>query len=64
MPVSKAALGRPYDADHGLPPASPNFFGSMFAQDKRPQRSIALSTIIFVAIAVVFGINAITQFER
>jgi hypothetical protein len=63
MPVSKAAMGRSYDVDHSLPPTSTGLLGNLL-QEKRHEKTIALSTIILVAIAVVFGINAITQFER
>ena len=61
MPVSKAALGRSYDADHAS--SSSSYLG-MLSPEKRHERTISLSTIILVAVAVMFGINAITQFER
>lgn len=62
MPVSKAALGRSYIAEHDFPSASPSFLGNLLPHDAKKEKTISLSTIIIIAIVIVFGVNAISQF--
>ena len=62
MPVSKAALGRSYIAEHDFPSASPSFLGNLLPHDVKKEKTISLSTIIIIAIVIVFGVNAISQF--
>jgi hypothetical protein len=62
MPVSKAALGRAYSVDHDSPSSPSSFLGNMLPQERKHEKTISLSTIIMIAIVVVFGVNSISQF--
>jgi len=61
MPPSKATLGHHFEIDQEH---SPIKLGNVFKNEKRNEKTIAFSTIIIVLVAMIFGFNAVSQFER
>jgi hypothetical protein len=65
MPPSKATYSRPYEpsSDSSDTPIGSRL-GSILTDGKKNDRTLALSTIIIIAVTIIFGINTISQFER
>ena len=67
MPPSKATYARPYSYENNTDASDTpigNRLGTFFSDGKKNDRTLALSTIIIIAVTIIFGINTISQFER